>query len=672
MESTTIIYIVLAVLFSTAIAFFQYFYKTKGNPKINILLFGLKFVSLFLLFLLFINPKINTIEATNSKPVLNVLVDNSLSIKYFKQEAVVATILKEIKNNKEIQHKFDIQPFSFGNQVSVIDSLLFNEPQTDIYSAITSVNELYKNRLNATVLITDGNQTKGNDYEFLKSKNKIFPVIVGDTTQYQDIEITQLNVNKYSYIENKFPVETLIYYKGDEKITTTFSITHQGKKVFSKKLEFSPSKPAQTISTNILAAKKGIQYYTATISKIKKEKNTKNNSKNFSVEIIDEQTKVLILSSFLHPDLGALKKAVATNKQRKVDIALIKDKKINYNTYQFYIFYQPNSSFKQVFEKINSNYLIVSGTKTDWNFLNAENIGITKKVINQTEAYQAIYNDAFLTFLQKDIGFNDFPPLLDKFGEVQFNGKQQTLLYQKFAGVSTTQPLLTTIENNSKKHAVLLGQGIWKWRAASFLKEQSFEVFDTFLGNLVQYLASNKKRKRLEVKSKSLYPSNVPIIISAFYVDKNYLFDNRASLELTITNVKSKQQKTIPFSLVNNSYQVSVANLVSGNYTYKVSVVNQNIYSVGKFKITDYQIEEQFTNANCKKLNTLALKTNGKLFYPTNINNLLRELSNDKSYYTLQKSITKKQNLIDWKWVLFLSIVLFSLEWFIRKYYGRI
>lgn len=672
MESITIIYIVLAVLFSTAIAFFQYFYKTKSNPKINILLFGLKFVSLFLLFLLFINPKIKTNETTNSKPVLNVLVDNSLSTKYFKQEATVTNILNEIKKDKEIQHKFDVQPFSFGNQVSVIDSLLFNEPQTDIYSAITSVNELYKNRLNATALITDGNQTKGNDYEFLNSKNKIFPVVVGDTTQYQDIEITQLNVNKYSYIENKFPVETLLYYKGDEKITTTFSITHQGKKVFSKKLEFSPSKPTQTISTNILAAKKGIQYYTATVSKIKEEKNTKNNSKSFSVEIIDEQTKVLILSSFLHPDLGALKKAIVSNNQRKVDITLIKDKNINYNAYQFYILYQPNSSFKQVFEKINSNYLIVSGTKTDWNFLNAENIGITKKVINQTEDYQAIYNDAFLTFLQKDIGFNDFPPLLDKFGEVQFKGKQQTLLYQKFAGVSTTQPLLTTIENNSKKHAVLLGEGIWKWRAASFLKEQSFEVFDAFLANLVQYLASNKKRKRLTVNCAPIYPSNASINIAAFYVDKNYLFDNRASLELTVTNDALKQQKIIPFSLVNNSYQVSVANLTSGNYSYKVSVVNQNIHSVGKFKITDYQIEEQFTNANYKKLNSLALKTKGKLFYPTNINNLLSELSNDKSYYTVQKSITKKQNLIDWKWILFLSIVLFSLEWFIRKYYGKI
>ncbi len=672
MESITLIYIVLAVLLSVAIAFFQYFYKNRNNDKINIFLFALKALSLFLLMLLFINPKIKILETEKSKPVLSVLVDNSLSIPYFKEETKVEDVLKEVKEDKRIQDKFDVQLFSFGKSISVLDSLSFSETQTDISEAIESINALNKENLNATILISDGNQTKGNNYEYINSKNKIFPVVVGDTTLYQDIQISQLNVNKYSYIDNKFPVETLLYYEGKEKVNSTFSIMHNGKKVFSKRLQFSPSNPVQTISTNLISDKKGIQYYTTSISKITNEKNTKNNYKNFSVEVIDEQTKVLVLSSFLHPDLGAIKKSIESNKQRKVDIALIKDKNINFSDYQFFVFYQPNRYFKKAFEKVASNYLLVTGTKTDWNFLNSQQLGIKKEAINQPEDYSAVYNAIFLTFLQKDIGFNEFPPLQDTFGEVELTSQGQTLLYQKYANVATTQPLFVAIERNTKKHAVLLGEGIWKWRAASYLKEQSFEVFDAFLGSVVQYLASNKKRKRLDVKSKSLYSANAPITISAFYVDKNYHFDNRASLELSVTNTESKEKKVIPFSLVNNSYQVSVDGLSSGDYSYEVSVANQKISSYGKFKITDYQIEEQFTNANHKKLNSLALKTNGKLTYPDKIKNLLDELSSDTSYYTIQKSITKKQNLIDWKWILFLAIALLSIEWFIRKYYGKI
>lgn len=672
METSTLIYIVLAIFISVAIAFFQYFYKVNKKSKINILLFVLKTLSLFLLFLLFINPKIKILQKENIKPVLSVLVDNSTSTKFFNEEEKVTSILKEIKENSKIQDKFNVQLFSFGNSTKVLDSLSYSENQTDISQAIEAVTELNKDRINTTILISDGNQTQGNDYEYLTTKNKLYPIVLGDTTQYQDIQIAQLNVNNYSYIKNKFPVEALLYYQGKSSVKTTFSITKNGKRVFSKKLNFSPSSPTQTITTNLVSDKKGLQYYSAFISSIENEKNTKNNAKSFSVEVIDEQTKVLLLSSFLHPDLGAIKKSIESNKQRKVDIALINDNSINFSDYQFYVLYQPNSYFKKVFEKITSNYLLISGTKTDWNFLNSQQLGFQKQAINQPEAYNAIYNANFLTFLQEDLGFNQFPPLRDKFGEIQLNNESQTLLYQKYAGVETQQPLLATLESNNKKQAILFGEGIWKWRATSYLKEQSFESFDKFLGNLTQYLASNKKRKRLEVKAERLYPANAPITISAFYVDKNYQFDNRASLQLKITNTTTKKQSAIPFSLVNNSYQVSVEGLSSGDYSYEVSVANQNIKSYGKFKITDYQIEEQFTSANVKKLNSLALKTNGKLFYANKIDVLLKELSTDKSYYTVQKSTYKKKDLIDWKWILFLAIGLLALEWFIRKYYGKI
>ncbi|WGH75948.1 VWA domain-containing protein [Tenacibaculum tangerinum] len=672
MESTTIIYIVLAVFISVAIAFFQYFYKVQRTPKVHILLFSLKALSLFFIGLLLINPKITTVETENIKPVLSVLVDNSLSTQFFKEENRVREVVSKIKNNQELQDKFNVQYFSFGKEVQTLDSLSFNEIQTDISKAIVAVNELNEAKNAATILVTDGNQTQGNDYEFSSTNNKIFPLVLGDTIRYQDIQISQVNANKYSYIQNKFPVEALLYYEGKEAVNTTFSITKNGSIVFSKKLRFSPENPVQTVTADLVSNAKGVHYYTASVSKIADEKNTKNNYKNFSVEVLDEQTKVLLLSSFLHPDLGALKKAIESNKQRKVDIALIHDTTIDLEAYQFFVLYQPNSYFKSVLEKIESNFLLISGTKTDWNFLNSQNLGVQKRAINQKEEYTAIYNPDFLTFYQEDIGFGQFPPLKDAFGEVQVKKESQSLLSQKFAGVETTQPLLSNIEEGDKKYALLFGEGIWKWRAASYLREQNFESFDTFVGNLVQYLASTKKRRRLDVKAQRLYAANEPINISAFYVDKNYQFDSRASLELTLTNLQTEAKRSIPFSLVNNSYQVAVEGLPSGEYEYSVTVKNQNIRSSGRFKIEEYQIEEQFTNANFKKLERLATKTGGTVMYVDKVDNLLKNLQKHASFYTTQKAITKKQSLVDWKWLLVLIIILLSIEWFIRKYHGKI
>ena len=440
-------------------------------------------------------------------------------------------------------------------------------------------------------------------------------------------------------------------------------------------MQFTPEENSKIITTNLTSAKEGNNYYRAVIQKIAGEKNVKNNSKNFSVEVIDEQTKILILSTILHPDIGALKKAITGNKQRAVDIFTVDYFKGKLTDYQLIIIYQPNNSFNTIISKIqqeNLNYLVITGTSTDWNFINKRQLGFSKKAINQLENYGGTYNASFLTFLQKDIGFNQFSPLQDKFGEVSFTRDHQDLLYQNINGLQTQQPLISFLENDTQKGGVFFGEGIWKWRAASYLSSNSFQEFDQFIGNVVQYLSSNKKRNRLAVNSENLYPANANINIAAFYTDKNYQFDARASLEITITNKQTEKNIRLPLSLINNSYQVAIDNLDSGDYRFKVQVLGQNIFKYGNFKVTDYAIEEQFTHANSNKLEKLAVKTGGKLFYKNEGAVLINALLADKAYYTTQKPTIKERNLIDWQWVLFLVIALFTAEWFVRKYYGKI
>ncbi len=671
MSTTTLLYIILAVLFSLAISFFQYFFKVKKAPKHHIILFILRSLALFLLFLLFINPKVKIKKTENKKPKLAVLVDNSMSTSFFKEEKTIKNIVNTFKTSKELKEKFEVDVYSFNNTLEALDSVTFTKSKTNIAKAITGINNLYKNDLGGVVLVSDGNQTIGDDYEFIHSKKAIYPLVIGDTTVYEDLKISQLNVNKYSYLNNKFPVEVFLNYEGKKEITPTFSIYKSGKRIFTKKVSLSPTNNSAIVTTNLTSTKEGIHYYSTSIEKLEKEKNTKNNSKNFSVEVINEQTKILLLTSILHPDLGALKKAIESNKQRKVEIAQINSFKGNSKEYQLVICYQPNVYFKKFFEERTSNFLIISGVKTDWNFINSLEIGVHKSSINQSENYSANYNTNYLTYIQKDIGFNGFPPLKDKFGAVNMKGNQ-SLLFQKIKGITTKAPLLSTFEKGEEKYAMLLGEGIWKWRSSSYVKESSFEVFDEFINNLVQFLASNKKRKRLDVKLSNLYLANETIAISALYLDNNYKFDDRASLELILTNEETKEIKRYPFSLMNNSYQTAIEGLSSGSYSYKVKVDGQKITKYGKFKVADFQIEEQFTNANRKKMASVAKKTAGKIYYKNQEKQLINELLENKKYFTIQKSITKEENLIHWKWILFLVVALLTVEWFLRKYFGKI
>lgn len=675
MSSNSLLYILIALIAGLLIAYFQYFHRSKDRRLPIYILFGLRGISIFLVLLLFLNPTIKHTELQTNKPVLAVLLDNSESTDYFKEQQQVLELTNKFKEDAALNDKFDISYFSFGDAFQNLDTLSFSEPQTNINKAIEAVNTVYKEVISPIVLISDGNQTLGNDYEYSTSSKPVYPLIVGDTIKYKDVRINQLNVNKYSYLNNSFPVEALIYYEGRSQITTQFVIRKNGRRVYTKNLSLSDDKRTVTVTTSLPSLQKGKNYYTATIEPIKNEKNTANNTKAFSVEVIDEQTKIAIVTSVLHPDVGALKKAIETNKQRKVDIKIVGQSGLKLKDYQLVIAYQPNASFTELFSKLKkekSNFLVITGTQTNWNFLNNLQLGISKNAISKDENYLASFNSSFLTFNQSDINFAQFPPLQDKFGEVVVSKSFESLLFQNINGISLDVPLFATLEENGQRSAFLLGEGIWKWRASSYLNMNSFADFDAFISNIVQYLASTKKRKRLDVTVDDIFPSNAIIDVTAFYVDSNYKFDDRATINIELSNSDNTVNREFPFSVVGNAYQLYIEDLPSGNYSYKVSVEGQNVSSSGTFKVTTFNVEEQFTSANTEKMQRLAERTGGKNYYKSEFSNLKSALLQNKNYFTTQKTLTKDKNIIDWYWILLLALFLLTAEWFIRKYYGKI
>ncbi len=675
MEKYSVIWFFIAFVLSGSLSYYQYYYRVKKLTKVSFLLVIIRSLVFFLLILLFLNPSITKESIINQKAKLSILVDNSSSITFFKKDSLVHAILQNFKTHKKLNKRFDINYYSFGNLFQQSDSFSFDENQTDISMPLERISKIQKNASNAIVLLSDGNQTIGNDYQYTSLKDPVFPIVIGDTTEYQDVKIAQINVNRYSFINNQFPIESILQYEGTQTIKLRYSLENNGKIIFSKRINFSEKNNSHILKTFIKATKEGTNFFTSKIEYLENEKNIVNNSKNFSVEVIDKQSEVLLISSFYHPDLGALKKAIESDKQRKVTIKIVDNKNIQLNKYQLVVMYQPNNKFNNIIDQLNSNkssFMLITGSKTDWLFLNNKSLGINKKNINQLENYSARFYNGFLNFSQKNIGFENFPPMIDYYGETTVSIPHQTLLYQSINGFSSQNPLLATANHNNQKKVFLFGEGIWKWRSSSFLKNNSFQYFDEFIGNLVQYASNKKIRNRLDLDITPYYNANSSIQIGAFYVDENYQFDDRATLLFTIKNKDSKNKKIFPFSLSGTSYQLELTSLEAGEYEYTIEVDGQNISKKGTFKVNEFLIEEQFTNANSSKLELLAQKTAGKLYFEDKYRLVIDDLVTDNRFTTIQKSKKTIDKLVNWQWIMLLIIGLLSLEWFIRKYIGKI
>lgn len=675
MEKYSAIWFFIAFVLSGSLGYYQYYYRVKKLTKVSFLLVIIRSLVFFLLMLVLLNPSITKESIINQKAKLSVLVDNSSSITFFKKDSLVHAILQNFKTHKKLNKRFDINYYSFGNLFQQSDSFSFDENQTDISMPLERISKIQKNASNTIVLLSDGNQTIGNDYQYTSIKDPVFPVVIGDTTKYQDVKIAQINVNRYSFINNQFPVESILQYEGTQTIKLRYSLENNGKIIFSERINFSEKNNSHILKTFIKASKEGTNFFTSKIEYLENEKNVVNNSKNFSVEVIDKQSEILIVSSFYHPDLGALKKAIESDKQRKVTIRIVDNKNIQLNNYQLVVLYQPNNKFNIIIDQLNSNkssFMLITGSKTDWLFLNNKSLGINKKNINQLENYSARFYNGFLNFSQKNIGFENLPPMIDYYGETTVSIPHQTLLYQSIKGFSSQNPLLATANHNNQKKVFLFGEGLWKWRSSSFLKNDSFQYFDEFIGNLVQYASNKKIRNRLDLDINSFYNANSSIQIGAFYVDENYQFDDRATILFTIKNKNSKKKQTFPFSLSGSSYQLELTSLEAGEYEYTIEVDGRNISKKGTFKVNEFLVEEQFTNANSYKLELLAQKTAGKLYFEDKYRLVIDDLTNDTRFSTIQKSKKTIDKLVNWQWLMLLIIGLLSLEWFIRKYIGKI
>lgn len=678
MTFNTILFLVIALLVAAGLSFYQYLYKSKLKSKTIFTLAFLRFLSIFGLLVLLINPIITQSSIEIIKTPLPLVIDNSRSIKDLKATQNATKVFNTLLSNSQLKNKFDIQIYSFDSNFRSINSaneITFTENQTCIDLVAKNLKSIFKNQHFPTVLISDGNQTSGADFVFsFDPNNKVFPVIVGDTTQFLDLKINQINVNKYAFYKNKFPVEFFLQYSGTKPIRTNFTV-FQGTTAISKQIiSFDLNKKAQIINLILPANSKGLQTFKAVLQPISTEKNTYNNAKKFAVEVLDQKTEIALISSINHPDLGAFKRSIESNSQRKVTI--LKPHEVqDVAKFNVLLLYQPNIAFKSIFENNKNrklNTFIITGNATDFNFLNQYQSQVSFEMSSQKEDYLSTFESNFNLFSTENIGFENFPPLENLYGTITTNQNNAVLLSSRIRNVATDQPLLLFSDLQGLRTAFLFGENSWKWRAQSFVNEKSFTKYDVFIDKIIQFIASNDAKKSLIVTHERFYNLGDPLAIEAQYFNKNYEFDEKARLTIDVTNLKTKKLTKYDLLRTTTNFKVNLDGLDSGNYTFVVKELNSNATYASTFEILDFDIEKQFVNADLSKLKQLSQQTNGLTVMPNQLNKLIKLLIDDESYNPIQKKVVSKTPVIDWIWLLVCIAFCLSSEWFIRKYNGML
>lgn len=670
MDTSGLLLSLLATLFAVILVYFQYGYKQKITRDSMVFSF-LRFVSLLGILLLLINPKVQRTSTEIHKPGLILAVDNSTSIGHLGLERQVRGLRRSFLEDPEIGKRFDLSSLRFGNVVSTDTLLQFDASQTNLYKIVQDANALSKDQVSPIVLITDGNQTYGNNFRYMSSGNPVFPIVVGDTVRRPDIQIDRINVNAYATLENNFPVEIFLTSSVNKEVRSTLVVKRKGIEMYRAPVVFTRDNRSRNISFLLPADSVGMQLYEVNVLPFKGELNVQNNRGAFGVEILNEQAEVAVVYRLLHPDLGMIKRSIETNKQRKAVLIQIDEFENSSKEFSLCILYQPDRTFESLISALRQkeqNLFIVSGSMTDWKYLNSAKLGFSKVVTGVVESVFPSYQHDFTTFYSEDLGYEYFPPLKSQLGEVSFNGQHEYLLTQKINGIDTKIPLLATFSEQHMKGILWFGEDIWKWRAHCYDAYGSFEKFDLFFNNLIQFLQLSDREKDLDLFYKPVFHADESVTIRAKKYDSNL----REALNSKLVLRLKDSLKDIPFYLRNGTYEAQLNNMNEGAYNFEVHDLDLDLVKEGSFVVVPFSIEQEAQAPDVEGLKLLASNSGGALYYPDQIDAFKTELLENEQFRASEKERTQLISLVDWKWLLGLIVLSLSMEWLLRKYRGMI
>jgi len=671
-------------------AWFLYRKTDHLDKRLRYILFSIRALSVTLILFLLFFPLIRNISYQLEKPVIVIGQDNSLSVgniypsgfnkqQYEKDLQQLAQQLSE-KYEVKVYHFSDSagEGFDFSNQGKLSNGAGFIARLKD---------ELPDRNIGAVILASDGIFNRGGSplYDLNNIKASVYTVALGDTIPKKDLIIANINHNNLVYLDNEFTIEVQVQAFESKGGRTTLSVLDNGKKIFEQNLEI-PSNPfVKNIPVKLKAEKLGIQRYTVQLQPINGEISEKNNAQQIYVEVIDARQKVLIAAAAPHPDIAALREAISSNKHYEVKVGLGDDlNTILTKDYDLIILYQlpaiqgnARSFMAQLAQNTVPVWYII-GAQSNMTALNQMQnaLSFNGNTSMMQEAYSDV--DAGFTAFNLDAGsarkIEGFDPLQAPAGKPVVNGNAAVALRQRIGKVRTESPQLFFINENGRKAGYLIGEGLWRWKLSEAQKDQHADVFNSLISSTVQYLSVKDDKRKFKVyTSKNTFDENEKILINAVLYNDSYVSVNTPDVSIQIKDQEGKAYSFL-FSRTEAAYELDAGTLPAGSYTYTATTTlgNKKYTAQGAFHVHSLIAEYQQTIANHQLLNAMAVQTNGKMYMPQDLSKIVNDIQSNEEIKTLSYEDRKYEELVNFKWVFALIVLLLSIEWFLRKRNGEI
>ena len=679
-------YVLLCIAIAGLGAFLLY-RKDRNLAELSTLwkrvLAALRFLSLFFLAFLLLEPLLEYSKKKVEKPIIVLAHDNSESMVFANDSVVVKSQLEESYNSlkAKLSADYEVVSYSVGDKVSENPTFDFKDKQTNLSEFFTEIQNRYYNRnLGGIVLASDGIYNSGGNpvFEAKKLKNvPVFSIQVGDTTPQKDLLIEEISHNRLVYKGNKFPVVVTVKAEQLNGVKTNVVVSKNGRVLGKKPISVNNDLYLTQSSFELESERTGLQKYDVRVETVNGEFTTTNNYKSFYVDVLESKQKILILANSPHPDINALKLGFQSNENYEVTTNLAQDFKDKIEEFSLVVLYNlpsQNEGLSLLKDK-EVPLLLVVGNQTNVNSFNALKKGVT---INNSKGFteaQAYVNTDFSQFTISPglVSFvNSFPPVQVPFTQkYSVSNSTETAIYQRIGPVKTKYPLLAFNKNGAYKTGMLLGEGIWRWRLQDYSNNGSSDLFNELIVQTAQYLVSKEDKSLFRVFRKTAYSENEKVQFEAEVYNKSYELVTTSDANMKIFN-EQKEEFSYTFSKVGDSYKLNSGSLKPGSYTYVATSTSKGgkLTRTGEFSVEELKVEQNNTVANHQLLFNLSDVTGGEVLSISGLSSLDEKLKKQENLVDVIYQEKDVDDLINMKVIFFFILLLLGIEWFVRKRNG--
>jgi len=668
------------------------------------------FALLIILFLLF-EPVIKYETQKSLKPLLPVVIDDTQSMHLKDRLGDRSVKLAELLNQpvwNSLRDSFDVQFYSGGDSLHYIadfspDSLTFSTVGTDLTKFWRGISlRLDADAYPACIIISDGGDNEGLDplLEAEKAAKPLITIGVGDTATVTDAGIAGIIGNSVAYKDKESSVTVRIQARGMEDQRAQLLLKDQSGTVLnSKEIRLATDGLLQEVELPFTLKEPGKQVLTAELVTTRDEWSGQNNDRGFPIIVKESKIRVLVVAGL--PSFESMFLEQTLSELKDVDYHTLTFKKGG-GFYNFQVgdlgrlfsesdvlillnitaAERASNSYRQVLDEIrktalprwlwltsNTDVRVLDDFIPDHGTLINRNPRITEAQAVPRRYYEVLEPDAEF---EEEVWWKDVPPvkLPDRIIQQGGSGTSLVDLINPETGETVSAGLLVW-DDNGRKAALSLGDGIWRW---SFLQQGlsgQKELYTRHLFRMIRWLSAVQEEKPLKLETdKYLYSSGENVIFDAQAFTPDGKPIKTAIIEVQIEGPSDTTKLLIEPDAA-GQYRTKYLPASAGKYRFTGIAKHQDqviASDSGEFSVEAYNIEKETLTQNYRLLQSIAESSGGSYFDENNIEALPDKIGATPRLVTIGWS---RRMFLGWDFW-FLPILFLSLEWIIRKRKGML